>query len=1065
MTVTQRDQAIERLLRDLQERAKELQCLYAVEELLGGAQTDPRETLRGVIEAIPHGWQYPDICLARITFDGEVHASPNFVETPWVQRARILSQGDPVGSLEVFYTQAMPAVDEGPFLKEERKLIDTIADRLGNWVTHRRLVESMERWRSAQRALAGPPTSEWAVIVDLLRRTDQGLLVRLARKLINHLGCSGVKQAEQLLRRVSAAGQAGAEANEENRPRERDGLPAPDVLVEEAFRLAAAHLGDEELLACIHKWIKLDRAGFLIHAVENHETSLSELADAIHRFLCATHGEAELTPSTLKGLRVSLVRRLLNDQLEFIQIAKSYVEIADFHELLGRMIYPADGHGKLGGKSAGLFLAQQIIRAHAGEDATLAEIRFPRTWYVTSDGLPEFIYANHLEDVFTQKYKDIDEVRQEYAAIVQVFKNSQMPAELLKGLSVALDDLGEVPLIVRSSSLLEDRFGAAFSGKYKSLFLANRGTKRERLAALADAIAEVYASTFAPDPIEYRAERGLLDFHEGMAILIQEVVGTQVGRYFLPSWAGVAFSRNEFRWSPRIRPQDGLVRLVPGLGTRAVDRLGDDYPILAAPGQPGLRVNATVEEAIRYSPRYVDVINLESCRFETVEAAALLRECGAEWPAVEQIVSIHSDGHLAPPPPGAVRFDRDGLAVTFDGLLNRSDFLRRIRALLALLERETHTPVDIEFACDGRHLYLLQCRAQNLSSLARPAPIPRDIPDGRIVFSAHRHISNGSVHNVTHIVYVDPQRYAQLGSLEELLAVGRAVGRLNKLLPKRQFVLMGPGRWGSRGDIKLGVRVTYSDINNTAMLIEIARRKGEYTPDLSFGTHFFQDLVEASIRYLPLYPDDPGVVFNESLLNGSPNILGQVAPEFAHLADTVRVIDVPGSAAGRVLNVLTNADLDEAIGFLAAPSEAISALPEAISPAGEAQRGQDWRWRLRMAERIAAQLDADRFGVVALYLFGSVKNATAGPSSDIDLLVHFRGTPEQREALERWLEGWSLCLSEMNYLRSGYQTAGLLDAHFVTDEDIARRTSFAVKIDAVTDAARPLALKGAVGTG
>ena len=95
--------------------------------------------------------------------------------------------------------------------------------------------------------------------------------------------------------------------------------------------------------------------------------------------------------------------------------------------------------------------------------------------------------------------------------------------------------------------------------------------------------------------------------------------------------------------------------------------------------------------------------------------------------------------------------------------------------------------------------------------------------------------------------------------------VGRAVGRLNKLLPKRQFILIGPGRWGSRGDIKLGVPVTYSDINNSAMLIEVARQKGNYLPDLSFGTHFFQDLVEASIRYLPLYPDDPEIAFQEDL--------------------------------------------------------------------------------------------------------------------------------------------------------------------------------------------------------
>jgi pyruvate,water dikinase len=111
-----------------------------------------------------------------------------------------------------------------------------------------------------------------------------------------------------------------------------------------------------------------------------------------------------------------------------------------------------------------------------------------------------------------------------------------------------------------------------------------------------------------------------------------------------------------------------------------------------------------------------------------------------------------------------------------------------------------------------------------------------------------------------------------------------------------------------------------------------------------------------------------------------------------------------------------------------------------------------------MAQRIASDVDTARFGVKAFYLIGSTKNATAGPESDIDVLIHFSGTPEMRREFETWLEGWSLCLAEMNYLRTGYRSKGLLDAHLVTDDDIARGTSYAAKIGAVTDAARPLPL-------
>ncbi|MBU0641534.1 MAG: nucleotidyltransferase domain-containing protein [Planctomycetes bacterium] len=1056
--MAEQDARVTEVLRTLQERAKELNCLYRVEEIISASELTLDEVFRGVLDAVPPGWQYPNICVARITHDNQTYAFGDFRETPWVQKATVRVYGEPVGTLEVAYLEQMPQVDEGPFLKEERRLLETIAERIGSCITHRRLLETMQSMHASER-VRERGGREWSAILDLLRSTDQSLLMRVARKMINHLCWSGVKEAGQLLQdfRPQRESEEPEVFFESNRPRGRDLPPSASALADKVFVLAAEHLSEGEIISCVHNWIKQDRASFLVSALENYHTSISEVSDAIQRYQHTGHGEVELSQSTRKGLLVSLVRRFLSDQLEYINVAKQYVEIKDFHQLIQRLIYPAQGHGKTGGKGAGLFLAHQIVRRHRSEDGLLAGIKTPKTWYLTSDGMHDFVYCNHLEDVFSQKYKDTDEVRQEYPDIVQVFKNSQFSAAIIKGLSLALDDLGDRPLIVRSSSLLEDRFGAAFSGKYKSLFLANRGSKQERLEALTDAIAEVYASTFGPDPIQYRAERNLLDFQEGMGVLIQEVVGTQVGDYFLPAFAGVAFSHNEFRWSARIKRDDGLVRLVPGLGTRAVDRMGDDFPVLVSPGQPGLRVNATPEETVRYAPRYMDVINLRTNEFETVDAVEFLRQEGANLPAAEQLVSIHGDGHLRPPMIGGIDFERDDLVVTFEGLLERTPFIKQIHSLLTLLERELRHPADIEFASDGKDLYLLQCRAQAPTKLARPAPIPRDIPHSKLVFSANRYVSNGTVPNITHIVYVAPEQYERLGSRDELITVGRAVGKLNKLLPKRQFILMGPGRWGSRGDIKLGVPVTYSDICNTAMLIEIARTTGNYTPDVSFGTHFFQDLVEAEIRYLPLYPGEDDVVFNEAFLTRSRNFLSELVPEFESVSQAVRVIDVKQAADGKVLYVLMNADLDEAAGVLTESAEQVDYCAY-VGRADSVPDGQDWRWRTRVAESIAAHLDGERFGVAALYLFGSTKNATAGPASDIDLLIHVRGTEQQRQDLTQWLEGWSISLSESNYLRTGYRTDRLLDVHMITDADIARRTSYAVKIGAVTDAARELPL-------
>ena len=119
------------------------------------------------------------------------------------------------------------------------------------------------------------------------------------------------------------------------------------------------------------------------------------------------------------------------------------------------------------------------------------------------------------------------------------------------------------------------------------------------------------------------------------------------------------------------------------------------------------------------------------------------------------------------------------------------------------------------------------------------------------------------------------------------------------------------------------------------------------------------------------------------------------------------------------------------------------------------------RWRVQMAERIAAEIDPEAFGVRGLWLFGSSKNGNAGPASDIDLLVHADDDPRKRAALSTWLDGWSLCLSETNFLRTGLRTPGLLDVHVLSDEDFARGSSFAAKVKAVTDPARPLVLRKA----
>ncbi|MBN1306461.1 MAG: hypothetical protein JXA18_00990, partial [Chitinispirillaceae bacterium] len=566
----------------LLERAKELNCLYRIEELLSGNSRPLPDIFRDIIATIPSGWQFPRLCQARIMYEGTAYEPPRYTATEWSDSVPIREGDHTTGFIEVSYVSAVSAPGEDCFLKKERKLLRTVADRIGQTSFHRKLEQLLRDREAADRALASKRNREWMAILDLLRHTDEKLYLYISRKMLYHLFWTGIKEARQVLNTfgyefAEHRAEGTSEANSPSRKQSRESIFS---VSDQVFAIAARHLSDEEILSYLRKWIQENKLSFLIKAVDSGNTALGTIIDAILRFRSLTESETVLEQPTEKRLRVSLIRRFFSDDVGFINLAKRYLEVPDFFDLVTRIIFPPDSDGRLGGKSTGLFLARHILLRATDGEGLFTGIKTPKTWYLTADCLTEFLRYNEFEDVHELKYKELEQVRFEYPNIIQLFKHARFPAYIAAGLSQALDDFGERPIIVRSSSLLEDRPGTAFSGKYKSFFLPNQGSRQVRLEALLDAIAEIYASVFGPDPILYRSEHGLLDFHEEMGIMIQEVVGTRVGPYLMPVFAGVAFSSNEFRWSPRLRRDDGLVRLVPGLGTRAVDRMGNDYPVL-----------------------------------------------------------------------------------------------------------------------------------------------------------------------------------------------------------------------------------------------------------------------------------------------------------------------------------------------------------------------------------------------------------------------------------------------------------------------------------------------------
>ena len=1052
------------LLISLRERAKELNCLYRVDEILMG--DDPLEDrLLEVAEAVPHGWFSPELCEASIIYMGREHSSDGYGPGGPELSENLVVNGSVVGEIILTYPGEVPELDRsGAFLAEEKKLLANIAQKISQAILHASL-SSMFGEDGVDQEVRRSGSESWRTILDMLFITDRKLHRTLLRRLLNYLSFIGIKDATALLNRWVGESPLQQDAMDHqgiNQPIPRQQFEMDLTSVQKILSIADREMSNEQILVLLQRWIGENRIEHLINVLDDHASSLSEIMQAMETNHSVVSDESTLSEPVLNALKVSLIRRLVSRRLDYISRLKESVSIADFYELGSSMIFPVKSHGQLGGKGAGLFMAGKVLQHAGGDDQQLSDIRIPNTWYIASDGILDFVHYNHLEELLEYRYRYLGEIRLEYPNLIQLFKNCAFSPEMKQGLSMTLDTIGERPLIIRSSSLLEDSSEAAFSGKYKSLFLANQGSKAERLESLLDAIAEVYASMFGPDPIEYRSERNLLDFQEEMGILIQEVVGNKVGRYFMPAFSGVAFCRNEFRWSSRIRREDGLVRLVPGLGTRAVDRLGDDYPVMAAPGQPGLRVNTSIDETIQYSPRFMDVINMERMRIETIKVEDIIREYGAEYPQFDKVFSSCRDGMIRKVN-RVTDFAEEFVIPTFEGLMSvESGFLSMMKRLMTLLEHKSGFPVDIEFAADGDNLYLLQCRAQ-ISRAGTESVYISERPDtADVIFTAERYVSDGFLPGITYVVFVDPEGYDGLEEKSELIEVGRTVGRLNGILPRGSFILMGPGRWGSRGDIKLGVSVTYSDINNTAALIEMAFRKGSYVPDLSFGTHFFQDLVEAGIFYLPLYPSEKGITFNTAFFSENPNILSQLLPDCAHLAGIVRVIDVPAVTGGRILRLAMRGEEGRAEAYLVDKGKD---LPKQEHPQARHELTKDmkpddhWLWRQRMAEAIATSIDPETMGVKGIYLFGSTKNATAGPCSDIDLLLHIQEDETQKSLLNIYLEGWNACLAEMNYIRTGFRTDGLLDIHLVTDRDIESKQSFAIKIGSITDPARPLDMK------
>jgi hypothetical protein len=638
---------------------------------------------------------------------------------------------------------------------------------------------------------------------------------------------------------------------------------------------------------------------------------LFEQAEAIERMPTEERRRLE---ARLQEIKVVLIRTMVSDQLAYINIAKQWFTVADLREIRQRKI----GQGKVGGKAAGMLLAARILNEVAPPEVRDC-IHTPTSYYLGSDVMYSFMSINGLMQWADQKYKPEEQIRAEHPEIVQQFVEGRFPEDVLEALRELLEQAGSQPLIVRSSSLLEDNFGTSFAGKYDSIFCPNQGTPQENLSALTEAIARVYASGLGPAPLVYRHQKGLVDYDERIAVLIQFVQGERFGSYYLPHGSGVAFSRNLYRWSPQIKKEDGFVRLVWGLGTRAVEETGNDYPRLVALSHPLLYPVAEAKSIRRYAQQYVDLIDLEKEAFRTLPASRVM---DSRYPPVRYIAQVNQDGFLTPMHTDLV--PRGKLVITFDELLRRTAFASHMRTMLNLLEQHYHSPVDTEFTLrivnpEALHpevrISLLQCRPQSRLRESDVTRLPSEFPEEDVIFSTRRMAPQGVVPVVRYVLFVPPEGYFNLSTQTERNKLERAIGCLNEALEGQTFISVGPGRWGTSTPDQ-GVHIGYADIYNTSALVEISGEGIGSAPEPSFGTHFFQDLMEAQIFPIAICMDDKGVVFNRSFFYETPNRLSEWISVDEALFKSLRLIAVEDFRAGHHLTLIMNDDQNQAVAFL-----------------------------------------------------------------------------------------------------------------------------------------------------
>ena len=566
------------------------------------------------------------------------------------------------------------------------------------------------------------------------------------------------------------------------------------------------------------------------------------------------------------------------------ELIKEHFRPEDYFEIHDRMV----GTGMIGGKATGMLLSRKLTENLRPD--IYSRIEPHDSFYIGSDVFYTYIVDNGFWDLRVQQRTE-----EGYFALAgeaeQKFLSGRFSDAMEEEFRRILEYYGSDPVIVRSSSILEDGFGNAFAGKYESVFCAGNGSLEERLETFEQAIRTVYASTMGLSALDYRKRRGLDKRDEQMAILVQRVSGSRYEDFYMPCAAGVGYSISPYRFSPE-HPSEGMLRLVMGLGTAAVDRRTGSYPRMVMMEDPTKVTLTSSSDKHQFSQRLVDAVLFASGEVEGLDPDFVRREIPAymtrlllshDWDA-ERIFTDRGE-------------NRQIFYVSCDGLVKNRQLMDDMRGILQLLKEAYVYPVDIEYtinvAPSGDYVIdLLQCRPLQQTKEGDAVLVPQ-APADRILLET-KGVSMGFSRTfpVDLVVYIDPIRYYQM-PYRDKFRVRDLLSAVNWKLrgQGKRMLLLTPGRICT-SSAELGVPSAFADISEFDMIAEISETRAGYVPELSYGSHIFQDLVEAEILYTAVFETQTTLHFTPSLLQPFAASLSAYAKDTGGLEGMENILQV-----------------------------------------------------------------------------------------------------------------------------------------------------------------------------